>query len=71
MAGSVFGVSKDPFPSWGRLGDRPGQFHGRREKCTLLRELPEGSCSRSTSGAVVEWLAFGAVPSRHAGLDPD
>jgi hypothetical protein len=37
MAGSVFGVSKDPFPSWGRLGGRPGQFHGRHEKCRLLR----------------------------------
>jgi len=31
MAGSVFGVSKDPFPSWGRLGGLPGQFHGREK----------------------------------------
>ena len=32
MAGSVFGVSNDPFPSWGRLGGRPGHFNGRREE---------------------------------------
>jgi hypothetical protein len=37
MAGSVFGVSKDPFPSWGRLGGLPGQFHGREKCSTLLR----------------------------------
>jgi hypothetical protein len=29
VAGSVFGVSMDPFPSWGRLGGWPGYIDTR------------------------------------------
>jgi hypothetical protein len=57
MAGSVFGVSKDPFPSWGRLGGRPGQFFG------AAREVHSPPRARAQK-RVAEPLARPRHPSR-------
>lgn len=47
MAGSVFGVSKDPFPSWGDWVASPASSTGRHEKCRLLRTRNREASSRT------------------------